>query len=386
MTDHALRQAAHAGPEFPTPDSPFWKSPALTRRNANYPEAFEGRVPMFIRARFTSKAVGERAAVHAGQVYPAQTDSAGSVSAVGGNGALVALLPDDFVVVSWFDAKDTLAALVRQAARQMGLSARASCCPPMDAVARAIRPIPAAATCMAPSEACGLIVLCRREGLICVHSANRATPNEAGVQEDFALDAEVFRAADERGDIIAVWHTHPNGDEKPSEADQQRSHELQIPYLIYSLPAEAWHLHIPPPPAAPAVALIGRGWHYGVLDCFTLVRDWYLTHGLVLPHFEREPDWWFKGQNLYLENLPQNGFERVGERGDRELFRHLRRGDLLLYQLAGSPVPQHAAIYEGDGVMVHHPQDRLSVREAFTGQRGFWIDRFHSAWRHPHFA
>ena len=53
-----------------------------------------------------------------------------------------------------------------------------------------------------------------------------------------------------------------------------------------------------------------------VLDCYTLVRDYYhRERGIELLDFEREDDWWHKGQDLYMQ-----GFERAG-------FAPLARGE-----------------------------------------------------------
>ena len=93
--------------------------------------------------------------------------------------------------------------------------------------------------------------------------------------------------------------------------------------------------------------------------------------GIDLPDYEREDDWWHNGQNLYLDLLPQNGFERV----DAE---DLQEGDVILVCL-GSETPNHAAVYIGDQYILHHCPDRLSKRDSYGG---FWRNYTHSIWRH----
>ncbi|EGL0710637.1 hydrolase, partial [Escherichia coli] len=53
-------------------------------------------------------------------------------------------------------------------------------------------------------------------------------------------------------------------------------------------------------------------------------------------------------------------------------------GDVLLCCF-GSSVPNHAAIYCGDGELLHHIPEQLSKRERYTDK---WQRRTHSLWRH----
>jgi cell wall-associated NlpC family hydrolase len=103
-----------------------------------------------------------------------------------------------------------------------------------------------------------------------------------------------------------------------------------------------------------------------VLDCYTLIQDWYATQrGVTLPTPCREDDWWLKGGNLYLDNFVSAGFERV-PMSDDKLPREFREGDVLLMQIC-APVPNHAAIWLDDGTILHHLAGRLSSRDIFGG-------------------
>ena len=107
-------------------------------------------------------------------------------------------------------------------------------------------------------------------------------------------------------------------------------------------------------------SLVGREWSHGVLDCYALVRDWYqLERGVDLPNFARFDDWWKRGENLYIENFARAGFAPV-DASD------LQAGDCFLMQVASS-VPNHAAVYLGDGLILHHLQGRLSSRDVYGG-------------------
>ncbi|EFD2662304.1 C40 family peptidase, partial [Escherichia coli] len=117
--------------------------------------------------------------------------------------------------------------------------------------------------------------------------------------------------------------------------------------------------------------LIGRRFEHGVTDCYTLFRDAYHLAGIEMPDFHREDDWWRHGQNLYLDNLEATGLYQVP-------LSAAQPGDVLLCCF-GSSVPNHAAIYCGDGELLHHIPEQLSKRERYTDK---WQRRTHSLWRH----
>ncbi|MDH7896488.1 C40 family peptidase, partial [Escherichia coli] len=119
--------------------------------------------------------------------------------------------------------------------------------------------------------------------------------------------------------------------------------------------------------------LTGRRFEHGVTDCYTLFRDAYHLAGTEMPDFHREDDWWRNGQNLYLDNMAVTGFYRVP-------LSSAQAGDILLCCF-GASVPNHAAIYCGNGELLHHLPEQLSKRERYSEK---WQRRTHSAWRHRH--
>ncbi len=77
-----------------------------------------------------------------------------------------------------------------------------------------------------------------------------------------------------------------------------------------------------------------------------------------MPDFEREDDWWRNGQNLYLDNMAVTGFYRVP-------LSSAQAGDILLCCF-GASVANHAAIYCGNGELLHHLPEQLSKRERYS--------------------
>ena len=203
-----------------------------------------------------------------------------------------------------------------------------------------------------PRECCGLIVVVkgRRRYIPCRNIA--ATPDE-----HFILDPADYVAAEDQGEIVAVVHSHPTTQPTPSPADRISCNATGLPWVIVNPKIDAWggcepeHFELP---------YVGREFVFGVVDCYTLVRDWYAREwGLELADFPRRDRFWERGENLYVDNYASQGFRRID-------FTELAYGDLLLMQL-GSPLPNHAAIYLGDQQILHHIQGRLSSRDVLGG-------------------
>jgi proteasome lid subunit RPN8/RPN11 len=203
-----------------------------------------------------------------------------------------------------------------------------------------------------PRECCGLIhvVKGRRRYYPCRNIA--ATPDE-----HFILDPADYAAAEDLGEIVAVVHSHPVTQPVPSAADQIGCNSSALPWVIVNPKTEAWGGC---EPAAFELPYVGREFVFGVVDCYSLVRDWYSREwGLTLADFDRRDRFWERGENLYLDSYRSQGFRQVP-------FEELQHGDAILMQLF-SGLPNHAAIYLGDQQILHHVQGRLSSRDVYGG-------------------
>ncbi len=204
-----------------------------------------------------------------------------------------------------------------------------------------------------PKESCGLIVLKKKDG---VYIPCRNISEDPAM---FVIHPEDYLAAEKQGQITTIVHSHPDANATPSEADRVACEASGLPWCIVGITNAApptWHTFVPTGYKAP---LIGRSFVHGILDCYTLIQDWYFQEvGAHLPHFPRAVEWWKKGDNLYLDHFGDAGFvEAAGP---------LQRGDVILMQVL-SDVPNHAAVYLGDDLMLHHLQNRLSAREPYGG-------------------
>jgi proteasome lid subunit RPN8/RPN11 len=200
-----------------------------------------------------------------------------------------------------------------------------------------------------PRECCGVVIV-ERGRVRYVPCRNRAAK-----AEHFLLSEDDYADAEDRGHVMAVVHSHPYLPPTPSQADMVGCEKSGLPWLIVNHPLGHWHYFEPTGYVAP---LIGREFVHGVLDCYSLCRDYYATIGLNLSDYERDMDWWLNGGDLYRKYFAAEGFV--------EVFDEPRQHDAFLMQL-GSPVPNHAAVYIGDGLILHHVMHRLSSRDVYGG-------------------
>jgi cell wall-associated NlpC family hydrolase len=171
------------------------------------------------------------------------------------------------------------------------------------------------------------------------------------------------------GEISAVLHTHVNYTSRASEADKVGCNATKVPWLIYSLLDDSYTIINPEYTRPP---LIGRVWYHGVQDCYTLLQDYYKQElNLTLREYPRQIEWWYRGDNLYEDNFSKEGFFVVQ---DNTLNKH---DILLMYN--GASVLNHAGIYLGDNLFIHHVPNRLSSRDVYGG---YWQSITRYAIRH----
>lgn len=222
-----------------------------------------------------------------------------------------------------------------------------------------------------PNECCGLII----DGQY--YPCANIAPNPT---EHFEIDPKDFARAESMGQIQAIVHSHPNGNAEPSEIDrvQMGVHGLDWVICAFGYHADGKEYfdvkcHKPKAYQAP---LLGREYHHGVQDCYSLVQDYYSRElDIHLPDFHRRDGWWEDENHepLYEKNFAKAGFIKVQDETD------LQKHDVILCRVGRTHHVNHALIYVGDGklksettpdcvgnaLILHHPHGSLSVREIY---------------------
>lgn len=206
-------------------------------------------------------------------------------------------------------------------------------------------------------EVCALII---NESIF--HPCKNVHPTPA---TNFRISDDDWLAAEEIGEVTAVFHSHPKPRTVLSGADRKSQLDTRLDWWLAS-DGELKKFR-------PAPRLLGRKFEHGVMDCYTIFRDAYHLCGIDLPDFERTNGWWLRGENLYLKNMVVNGFHEVSGA-------EIQPGDVIIRQPFAGTDPCHAMVYLGEDTVLHHDcQGHISRREPY---RLAYVKQTHSIWRH----
>jgi proteasome lid subunit RPN8/RPN11 len=224
-----------------------------------------------------------------------------------------------------------------------------------------------------PSEACGLVISAGAKAKF-MPAANVAQNS----LDHFVIDHHTYAAAEDAGDVLAIWHSHPDKSNDPSDADRAGCNMTELPWLISSIHKQGDELaHQGPKLLMPddwRADYVGRPYVFGAFDCYSLLTDFYeCEFAIKLHHFPelRISNWWCRGYDILGDNWLSQGFLPVTD----GQFKH---GDLLLIAM-NSSVPNHVAIYVTGDIILHHLVNRLSRRETFGP---YWLSRLKLHLRH----
>lgn len=224
-----------------------------------------------------------------------------------------------------------------------------------------------------PSEACGFVVGSGKKAFFM--PCNNTSPSPS---DQFVIDPNDYARAEDSGEILAIWHSHPNLPTTPSEADRAGCEMWGIPWLISSISKEGnVFAHQGPELVTPSgfqTDYVGRPYIFGTFDCYSLACDFYAReYGIKLKPFHelRIHKWWTTGNDILGENWQEQGFVPVTDGTFQE-------GDLLGIAMDSS-IANHVAIYVTGDIILHHLVNRLSRRETFGP---YWLSRVKVHIRH----
>lgn len=216
-----------------------------------------------------------------------------------------------------------------------------------------------------PHECCGFVVSSHIDGQVFYLPSENIADDTINY---FEMDPDDFVKAELMGEIVALVHSHPDsvmekGLPYLSTADRECQIRTQLDFWLVVDNEIKQFRNIAP--------LIGRQFENNKQDCRNIILDSYMLAGIELPDQSTYEFEWFEHSNLYEEGLIRCGFERLSQDESPQL------GDVVL-SCVGSNVANHAGIYLGDQLMLHHSQGRLSARVPYDG---FWLQFTHSVWR-----
>ena len=121
----------------------------------------------------------------------------------------------------------------------------------------------------------------------------------------------------------------------------------------------------------------GHKYEQGIVDCYSLVRDFYKErYQIEITNYARPKDW-AKDDNLdfFTDKFQTEGFIDTGNSPHKVRF-----GDVLMMRIVGSEVVNHVAIYVGRQKILHHLEGRLSEVVDYSDR---WRYRVVNVVRHP---
>jgi proteasome lid subunit RPN8/RPN11 len=125
-------------------------------------------------------------------------------------------------------------------------------------------------------EVCGYVVLDKDQHAVVTAANEHPLPKES-----FRIGPKSWLAAGGRGRVIALYHSHPEGDGAPSSQDRLSCNRLKLPYLIYSVKLDRFKL-LQPEPLWKEIE--GMPWSHG--NCLDILRRYFkLIHDIELPAF-----------------------------------------------------------------------------------------------------
>lgn len=213
-----------------------------------------------------------------------------------------------------------------------------------------------------PNECCGLIVAKgNKQEVIC----GRNISDEP--RHHFMLHPHDYGAAEDIGEILAIYHSHCEESPVINDADRTTSEKHELPIITIGITKKtdgefeepAWNIY---KPTGWKHALENRPFVYGVLDCFTLLQDYYQEKlGIELPDLVYGGAWW-NNIDIFGKRLHDFGFRKV-----RAPMEH----DIIVMKLDGK-YPNHVSIFVGDGMMLHHGPGHLSGFHPYICEQGYY--------------
>lgn len=206
-----------------------------------------------------------------------------------------------------------------------------------------------------PYELCGVIV-----GDEFIPAVNLHEDPE----NNFLIDPRLWVDLDNNPkEIKCIVHSHTKINQDTfSPSDVASCKELGLPWYLFCTQSGKEIYYNP----QNIEDLIGREWHYGLWDCYSLVKDYYeIKFGNILSDYKRGEDleWLLPDWNMFEENFQAEEFKEISP----DIA--LQPGDIIMMQIGGCNI-NHIGVINESGNLLHHAYGRLSNETAYGG---YWL-------------
>lgn len=206
-----------------------------------------------------------------------------------------------------------------------------------------------------PNEICGLLVY--KNDQIFTYQCKNISRNPS---LSFIIDPkDCLKVSLEEGEIVASYHSHTNDFSDFSDLDKVNANEHEIRSILYFFKEDKFFEYVPNKCKNP---YIGRYFELGKNDCFSLIRDYFNRElHIQINDYLRDKNWSIRDPFLYDENFRKEKFLEISG-GAIENLNLLKKNDVILMNLYGK-TSTHAAIYLGNGTILHHPRGYSKIEE-----------------------
>ncbi|HHJ2655121.1 TPA: C40 family peptidase, partial [Escherichia coli] len=128
-----------------------------------------------------------------------------------------------------------------------------------------------------PNEACGFLVRTNGDKYRFMEARNVSE----NPQNTFVMHVDDIIAAEDAGDVIAIWHSHTDESAEASDADRAGCEATEVPWMILAIrknvegdaPFHFSEMNVITPDGF-EMPYLGRPYVFGVFDCWMLCRDY----------------------------------------------------------------------------------------------------------------
>ncbi len=199
-----------------------------------------------------------------------------------------------------------------------------------------------------PNECCGFILSDNGESFL--------FPCKNRFAKQFYISPIEFLEAKTKGQIEAIYHSHPNGEEEFSSIDKKNSLHHGIKFILYNVKLKTfkefgydskYHKYV------------GKIFEMGIEDCFSLVKRFYKNELKInISDYERGENWTSEPESPLDSRHKTEGFSKVDS---------LKEYDLIMFKsLNRKSFSGHVAVYLGDDLMLHNQRTSFSKVEEYS--------------------